>query len=459
MEDELNGGAPGNFWSGRAPLLLVGVLIFVGLAALCFFAYQIFNAGRGGSDSADRQDATPTPFVEDAFVTFTDVDAVSVQVGPSSPVSLTLNAPTFLRLAGREFPVQVEAPGGAGWTPSFNQESTAVWLRGTVVNYVFFLSDTATNRALVEGLVATDTLVVATKQTTISFDFASRNIVDRATTDIFGQTTPGITVVLVNPAEGDRLVVRGAYSSAESLDIAQPAEDSAAELGEIVVLDTLQISATGARHQTDRPEAPAGFAFYLVDVQITNDGAAAFSSSNLTSVLRDEFGNQYAANPVAGTLGNYAPLGAPVGPGQTLQGTVGFQIPLGLASPTLSWIATRSDTGQSVRVDIPFATAAAQAPAARVDLFSADVSEDGTSVVLSGQVINESERALVIEETDVSLVDQGTVHLILSTNPGFPWVVSPGQSIPYTVVFQRPLSSPSAVFTILNQSYQLNGLR
>ena len=61
--------------------------------------------------------------------------------------------------------------------------------------------------------------------------------------------------------------------------------------------------------------------------------------------------------------------------------------------------------------------------------------------------------------TDVSMVSPlGTVFQMLSTNPAFPWTVAPGQALVYGVTFQRPQDA-EATFNLLNQSFQLTGLR
>jgi hypothetical protein len=59
---------------------------------------------------------------------------------------------------------------------------------------------------------------------------------------------------------------------------------------------------------------------------------------------------------------------------------------------------------------------------------------------------------------DVTLTSEGTNYLMLSTSPAFPWVFSPAQRQPFAVTFQRPAGS-TAIFTILNRSFQLTGLR
>jgi hypothetical protein len=66
----------------------------------------------------------------------------------------------------------------------------------------------------------------------------------------------------------------------------------------------------------------------------------------------------------------------------------------------------------------------------------------------------------VVTEREISLgTADGSTYLMLSTNPAFPWAVAAGQTRQFTVTFQRPLQSDSAIFTVLNQPFQLSNLQ
>ena len=80
-------------------------------------------------------------------------------------------------------------------------------------------------------------------------------------------------------------------------------------------------------------------------------------------------------------------------------------------------------------------------------------------MLVVGQITNVGEETVIVDVTDISLTSAtGTVFLKLSTNPAFPWTVPPGQTLLFGVTFQRPLGS-DATFTVLNQSFQLSGIR
>lgn len=455
MEDNNTPGGRAGRWGVRAPLLIAVVAILAGCLLVALFAYLLFGNNIGRPVTGD---ATPTPFAPPA-VAF-NPQVVSVQVGGGNVVSVTLDTPNFLTVGGSQFSIQAQpADPQGGWTPTFGQETTAVWLQGSVVNYVFGLDDTTANRTLIQELTPGSEIRLETKRgAVLLFVFESRDTAAVQDAGIYSQREPGVTLILVGTEGQNRLVARGAYQGADSLTGGE-ATSNVFQLGELAAIGDLQMSVTGATQLLDRPEAPVGFAFYLVDVQIANVGVSNLDMGLLRFTLADDLGNQYAANPVAGQMGNFPPLGASVGPGETIQATIGYQIPRELQSSALTWTARRSDSGAEIQVRIPFTPTSGSADTAQIDLFSGEVSLDGTSLLLQGQITNNGQQVVVVRETDVSLNSQGTVFLILSTNPGFPWIINPGQTLPFSVSFQRPLNADAATFTVLNQGFAIEGLR
>lgn len=435
--------------------VMIGVLATIGgLLLLCLFAYLIISNGDGEGDQVIAT-ATLGPIVGGGL---TARDEVIIS---SEAISLTVDSPLTLQIGGQVFNVQTQViPATGAWVPSTNQPDTATWIYGTVVNYVLGLPDSVDNRALFDRLVPGDNIVLTTRaNNTLQFDFNSREVVFTTNQDIFAQHEPGITLVLMGTQGDQRLVVRGRHTVTEANASNSGDVSTQFELGETAALGTLQVTVTGATHLLSRPEAPVGFAFYLVEYQVQNSGSTGFDSTLLQSVLLDSFGNQYALNNTASTLGNYPTLFGLINPSQLVQTTTGFQIPLELSGPNLRWRLTRSDTGEFMEVNIPFADQDATAQSAQISLLAVEVSLDGTNVLMSGQITNLASQALVVNETDLQLQgDDGGYYLLLSTNPGFPWVVSPGGSITYQVMFQRP-SGSQAIFTLLNQPFSLTGLR
>ncbi len=449
MASDTQGGSSGRM--NRNQVVLLAVLV-VGVAVL-FLGLGYLLWGQNTAVSA-----TPTPFAE------TNPEGVGGEplifgISDSGTVSVTLDLPITLKLADREFAVRAERVTAEGtWSPEAS-EDTAVWVYGSVVNYVFGLQATDETQTLLEGLTPGDEITVVTRGgASLPFLFESRQMIPKNNRDVFAQNRPGVTLILIGMSGEERLVVNGRFAADRATT--PQLEDNRIELGETAQLDNIQITVTGAAYVPSRPEIPPGFAFYQIDFQVQNVGLTALDTSRLRFTLLDDLGNQYALNPAASQVGNYPPLSGFLNVGQSVQATAGYQIPAGLVSNTLGWVVSRTDTNSQIQVIIPFNGSNRALLGSSVSLVRAEVSSDLTNLILAGQITNVGEQPLVVTENDVSLrTADGSAYLLLSTNPAFPWTVPPGQSASFTVIFQRPVTSDSAVFTVLNQPFQLTGLR
>ncbi|HEX6386293.1 MAG TPA: hypothetical protein VF177_16595 [Anaerolineae bacterium] len=440
--------------NNRVALVLAAVAA-VALIAVCVLGILLLQASRDGGLVAGE---TPTPFPTAAQAPASNEPlVVGMDLNRSSTVSVTLDIPATLSVAGKDFSVQPQtiAPDGA-WSPSLEGEDVAVWIYGTIVNYILGLPDSEENRTLLEQLAPGDEIVLTMRSgTEYTFTFDSRNSLSTSNRDVFAQNMPGITLILLGTEGQERLVVHGRYVVSE----ATAENDNVVELGETAQLDNIQIAVTGASYLPDRPETPPGFALYQIDYQVQNVGLTAFDTGNLQMILIDDLGNQYATNQLASQLGNNPVLDGFVNAGQTVQATAGYQIPIGLSSSSLHWVVTRTDTGSQVQVNIPFTEQGGATQGVDISLDRADVSPDLTNLQLGGQITNLGTQPVVVTEQDISLsTDDGSVYPILSTNPAFPWTVPPGETAQFFLTFQRP-PADSAVFTVLNRPFQLSGLR
>ena len=437
--------------SNRLALTVILVLLVGSIALLCLFAYLLIN-------NDDEADPTPTP--ADVIESEIDTDTFEyVAISETGAMSITMETPIFINIGGEEFTVQaVVVPDEESWDPEVPNDTTALWVYGTVINYVFGLRDTSENSDLLENLALGDEIILTTRSgSSTTFTLSSRQSISQDNRDILAQRSPAITIILDNnDPEELRLTVKGRYAASDTKNVAQ--NEQVVELGETAQLEGLQITANSVNYQAGRAEVPDGFMFYSVDYQVQNVGAARVDSGQLNMVLIDDLGNQYAINPIASQLGNYPMLSGSLEAGQTALATAGYQIPLGLNSRFLRWQVSRLDTGSQIQVNIPFAEQQAIAEQASTQIQEANISEDGSSLVIVGQITNLGDKELLVDVGDLSLTSQGTVFLMLSVNPAFPWQVGGGQTIQFLVTFQRPLAD-SAIFTVLNQSFQLTGLR
>lgn len=443
-------------------LVVMIALAAVGILLMCIFGFLLLrslNQPDAATTEPDGRSGTPTPFPSDgAGEGPAEEEPVVVGVSESSTVTLTLDAPVSLEVNGRSFSVQPQVIQADGvWNPSGLGENSAAWIYGSIINYVFGLADTADNEALLGQLTPDDEISLTTRSgQTYTFAFRNRRTVPADSRELFAQTTPGVTLVLLQSGAEERLAVQGRYVVPETSNLGG---GDLFELGETAQLGDVQVTLDSATYLPDRQEAPAGFAFFLVDYTIQNLGLSALDTGNLEMTLVDELGNRYALSSVASRLGNHQPLSGFINAGQQVQATIGYQIPVGLSSTTLRWQVSQAGNGGQLIYSIPFPGGDASAAGTAVSLQEVTISPDGTSLILAGQVTNMSNQPVVVSESDVSLrAEDGSTYLLLSVRPAFPWTAPAGQQVPFTVTYQRP-PTPTAIFTILNQPFQLSQLR
>jgi hypothetical protein len=442
-----------SLYAERGPLIVAIGAAVGSLALICLFAFLLLQSG----DSEQQTEPTQTP-VGGGSELDTDTFAF-LSISDTGAISVTMETPIFVNVAGDEFSVQAEVlPAQGTWTPIPANETTSVWVYGSVINYVFGLDDTEENRALLERLVAGDEIVLTTRsEATSTFVVSRRQEVSSDNREIFAQRSPGITLVLLEEdTQEQRLVVQGRFVVSDAKS--DPQAGSSVELGETAQLEGLQITVNSVSFQFDRPEAPAGLAVFHVDYQIQNVGVAAVDASSLSMVLIDDFGNLYALNPGASQVGNNPPLTGFIQPGQTVVATAGYQIPTGLTSAVLRWQVTISGTGSQIVVVLPLGQTVASPQEASVLVQEVNIVNNGTDLLIVGQITNLGGQPLLVDVSNVTLTSGGTVYLMLSVNPAFPWSVPAGQTVQFAVTFQRPPGS-EAIFAVFEQSFQLTGLQ
>lgn len=444
--------------------VVLGLLMLcgVGTTLIC----QTIDGGCNLPSLGDNS-PTPTPLVEGIPTLEFNPPVVEVALGDQS-VALDLDAPTQLAAAGEDFAIQVGAVATDGrWNPTVGSEKVAVWLNGTVINYVVAVQDTEANRAVMQSLELGDVMTMSTQQgRALEFDFSSREVVPVTRVDVFGQTSPGITIVLARDDDAqERMIVRGRYRVGEAAQSISPGGTAGfdggrvANIGEIVQLGDIQLLVTAfdSRAVTD-----GNFTYFLVDYQIRNDGSVPVQAGVLEMTLVDTLGTIYPLSLDASQIGNFPPIPQSLSVGQPLQATAGYQVRNGLDASSLGWVVRRLDTGEEVEIRAAGAAAGdsgAEVASAEIVLDSASLVADATSLLLQGAIANTGATTLVITQDDVSLDAGGTVYLIQSTNPSFPWTVAPGETISYAITVQKPIVDSVATFSILNSSWQLDNFR
>ncbi len=146
--------------------------------------------------------------------------------------------------------------------------------------------------------------------------------------------------------------------------------------------------------------------------------------------------------------------------GQSVMSSVGYQVPAGLVSPTLTWTVSNVLDGTQIQAILPFTSGGQTSQNAQVSIVDVIITADLGNMVISGQITNVSNQPLVVVREDLSLrTVAGSDFLLLATNPAFPWTVPPNQTLQFIVTYQRPFIENEAIFTVLNQPFQLSGLQ
>lgn len=457
--DQQPPSTPGQRLTANPALLLLGVVAVIAILAACIMGFVLLRPMITGQDEADANTPAagePTPFPQTTQQAVQQ--PVVVGVSDSGTISVTLDAPATLDVLGNQWAVQPQNIAVDGlWNPELD-ENSAAWVNGTIVNQVFGLTDSESNRALLETLAPGQQIVVTTRQgITHTFNFDSRNVVSSSDRSVFNQQTPGLTLILLGSDDDNRLVVRGRFE----VDASSQASSGGGviQMGETAQLGDAQFTPQASSFLTNRPEAPTGFGFFLIDFVMRNVGLSAIDTSAYRFTLSDELGNQYALNPIASRLGNNPPLVGFINAGQSASATAGYQIPAGLISPNLTWTIAAPD-GTQLQVTLPFTAGGTAGQSAVISLQQATITPDLNNLIIVGQVTNVGVQPMVIAPEDISLrTPAGSDYLLLATNPPFPWTVPPNQTLQFAVTYQRPIGSSSAIFTILSQPFELSGLQ
>ncbi len=436
-------------------MLVVLALAAAGLLLMCIFGALLlapeggfFN--RSGTTSEEEEtglDLVATPSGENIVVVSDGVNTLSIDLDP----------PAVLTVGETEFAVKAQfVPQNGRWIPS-GEAGMADWVYGSIVNYVFGLQDTAANRTLLEGLTPGDRILLTTLNgTQREFAVTGRELSGASNADLFAQNRPRMTLVWLGSLnEEQRLVVFADFVLPQEQGTAASAP-AAVEIGEVAQLADVRMTVSSTSQVVDSPAAPPGFSLFLVDFDVENIGQSPLDTGLLRLALIDELSNQYSLNAAASQEGRYPILSGFIDPGTIRQSTAGYQIPSNLTSSRLRWVVTRVDSPGQIEVNLPF-SGISNANLA-VSLQQADISTDGTSLIVTGQVTNLASQPVIIGESNVRLESNGALYLVFSTSPGFPWAVNAGQSLPFALTFQRPATS-TAIFTIMGQSFELSGLR
>jgi hypothetical protein len=432
---------------GGAVLLLAAVVIIVVL-------------GLRGTDQAS--DATPTP-----------TESVLPTPPPSSPapppscetiissgdVEVSVALPTLLTLRDTPFPVEPIVPEGDVWSYPADRSATAVWVCGTVINYVIGLEPTPENETLVTSLTPGDEVTLQlTSGAVLPFRFAGRGEVVAGDADALTQQQPRLTLVLT---QGDTWQIATADYVAEAESIEPPPSGTLVQLGQPAQIGEAVVIVN--RGHVERVEdLPPGTMYYVVEYSVENRGETPLTIDGYSMKLQDGVGNAYLLSPPGSEAGDFGPLSGEIAPGSSAQGSAGYLVPDPLPDGPLVWsFSSRAEPGAQANVSIPYESEAGGEPSverAEVALTDAFFSSDGNTLILEGEVRNTGTETLNIEEGDIRLSSSAGLSDLFLAAPPLPWAIEPGQRQVIELQYQRPGAS-TVLLELLGYSFEIGGLQ
>lgn len=442
----------------RRQLLLLSIvsgaiLLFIALAILVYL-------GLRGTRQPSPETPTPTERVEPTATSVaspipvmdceTIISSGDVEVSVALPVSLTAK--------GTVYPVEPIVPQSDAWVYPAGRSGKAVWVCGTVVNYVIGLEPTAQNEALVGSLAPGDDITLRmTSGAVLHFRFVERRSVPPGEESALAQQKPRLTLVL---PDRDGWQIATADYAAEAESMATPPPEAAAQPGEAVQIGQARVTMRrGYLEQSD--ELSQGTAYYVTEFSVENVGEEPLATDRVSVKLRDSLGNTYLVSPQGSEVGESGPLSGAIQPGETVQGSAGFVVPDPLPPGELTWIFTPGPDAGRVSVAIPYEgelDGDTAAPQPEVTISDAFLGNDGNTLVIEGEIRNLGTQPLIVERADVMLSSSaGTSNLVMEA-PSLPWTIQPGELQVIELQYERPDAS-TALLELLGYSFEIGGLQ
>jgi hypothetical protein len=265
-------------------LMLLGGCIIVSVGVGALLSLQT-NTPAGGAESASVSKLMT--FVSPPFI---PPDATVLQEGGTSLLTVR---PKSLSISGTTFPVVAVTPEQGRLPLPAAQQNVALWVHGTLINYVIGLPANDVNESLLAGLSSSARISLVLDNGTVLV-FGSAQSRRTATDDLspMSQDRPGLTIMLLGANTSDRLVVHARHLAEDSL----PADGQKVDDVRIKVLDTVILGEIG------------GKTTFIVEYEVVNEGAVTIDPAVFDMVLEDASGKRYLLDVEISTRGQY---GAP----------------------------------------------------------------------------------------------------------------------------------------------------
>ncbi len=408
-------------------------LILAGIAGVLAVIVVLLLATRGGEPSL-----TPTP-------TPADLNAW--------PLSVSIKGATF-----QIVPVSVS---DGRWRITNAGAESAEWIYGTVVNYVIGLYPGDATTELIDGLVTGDPVMLKMSNgADLNFQVSDRKRVPAdAVAELFEQSRPGITLVVLGEGGEERFAISGLYDvDRESTTIGAT---GLVRVGEQVELGNWRVIVLSGQLAADTANPTQ--AYYYVNFTVEYLGADPISADTFDVRLIDGVRVEYIIDREVSSNGAYDPPGGPIAPHNRTSFTAGYRVAANVPGPSLVWVFKPTpDETHPARFEVPLVKPTpTPAPITQItaQVNGASLNEDQTLLVINGGVSNPNPQTVTIGQVDVSLSTPDNVFSDLrGVEPPLPWVIEPEQTLAFRLQFTRPPGF-TAILRIVALQFELSGLR
>ena len=415
-------------------LIMLGAVIIVGVgvAALLNMRAQRPTGGAEEAKVVKLLTFTSPPTIPD------DIPVVQESGAPMVTI-----LPNQLDVAGTIYPVVPVMPDQGRWPLPHEQRSIAVWLYGTVINYVVGLPYAPTTESVLAGLTSADRIMLTLDNgSVLAFGTPQIQRIDSADLSPMAQSKPGLTVMMLDSEQATRLVVQARYLPEESVF----SQDQRVDGLKVEILETRVV---------DEDDTSL---YFIVEYQVTNENSTEMDAAFFDMVLEDSAGQRYTLDLTATQLGQYGPLARAVAPNETATGSAGYAVPSTMPSP-VTWIF-RSDTTSANSTRFALTYEPPQPGPAIPDVQLSDVFDDRTRnvIVINGTIYNDGESPLVVTLDNIKFTYSGGAGTLQASTPLLPWNIGADGFQDFEVQFSRPQGTDSVILEILGFTYRIEGL-
>ena len=403
---------------------------------------------------ADVVKVTPTSFVSPVMPPSAECQIV---VG-SDDAQATVSLPSSLVVGEWSVAITPAVIQGSGQLYPSDYSDTAVWVCGTVVNYIVALEPSSESDRLVTGLRPGDEIRMRLSSgADLVFRFSELLEVSAGDPGVLAQSHPQLTMIV--QADSRNWLVASADYVPEFETVSPPA-DTLTPLGQVALVGDARVMVEEGYAETEGAGLQAGTKYYLVEFSIENAGAEAINLSDFALQLQDAAGNWYSVSPEASALGKYGWLLTGIAPGSSARGTAGYVVPETMAGPYAIWSFADLDSEAQASFRIPSQASGMPPGLVRVSVAVTDVflSRDGSVVVVEGALENVGDEPATVELGDISLTSSSGASELRLAAPPLPWAVQPGKTQVVELQFSKPDAS-AVLLSLLGYTFEIEGLK